>query len=162
MLHACNQRFDVTGNLENFCELNKSHQIFELYAERSSSCSLPFKQNQAGPLPPPTKQFPCLCYLGHTEAGPTASLTEQVNPDPTRRSPSPRQETLRRYTSPTSPPSYPSLCLPSPECPTHLSRLLVPVRLISPPPSQIPTRPVPFREERSFRSRRARADCRVP
>ena len=24
MLHACDQRFDVTGNLENFCELNKS------------------------------------------------------------------------------------------------------------------------------------------
>ena len=42
MLHACDQRFDVTGNLENFYELNKalvsqkpksfqdylSHQIF--------------------------------------------------------------------------------------------------------------------------------------
>ncbi|OQU79159.1 hypothetical protein SORBI_3008G102466 [Sorghum bicolor] len=24
MLHACDQRFDVTGNLENFCELNKA------------------------------------------------------------------------------------------------------------------------------------------
>ena len=24
MLHACHQRFDVTGNLENFCELNKA------------------------------------------------------------------------------------------------------------------------------------------
>jgi hypothetical protein len=23
MLNACDQRFDVTGNLENFCELNK-------------------------------------------------------------------------------------------------------------------------------------------
>jgi len=23
-LHACNQRFDVTENLENFCELNKA------------------------------------------------------------------------------------------------------------------------------------------
>ena len=24
MLHACDQRFDVTENLENFCELNKA------------------------------------------------------------------------------------------------------------------------------------------
>ena len=24
MLHACDQRFDVMGNLENFCELNKA------------------------------------------------------------------------------------------------------------------------------------------
>ena len=24
MLHTCDQRFDVTGNLENFCELNKA------------------------------------------------------------------------------------------------------------------------------------------
>ena len=24
MLHAYDQRFDVTGNLENFCELNKA------------------------------------------------------------------------------------------------------------------------------------------
>jgi len=24
MLHACDQRFDVTGNFENFCELNKA------------------------------------------------------------------------------------------------------------------------------------------
>ena len=24
MLHACDQRFNVTGNLENFCELNKA------------------------------------------------------------------------------------------------------------------------------------------
>jgi len=24
MLHTCDQRFDVTGNLENFCELNKT------------------------------------------------------------------------------------------------------------------------------------------
>jgi len=24
MLYACDQRFDVTGNLENFCELNKA------------------------------------------------------------------------------------------------------------------------------------------
>ena len=24
MLHACNQRFDVTENLEKFCELNKA------------------------------------------------------------------------------------------------------------------------------------------
>ena len=25
MLHACDQRFDVTGNFEIFCELNKVH-----------------------------------------------------------------------------------------------------------------------------------------
>ena len=25
MLHACDQRFDVTGNLENFCKLNKAY-----------------------------------------------------------------------------------------------------------------------------------------
>jgi len=24
MLHACDQKFDVTGNLENFCKLNKA------------------------------------------------------------------------------------------------------------------------------------------
>jgi len=30
MLHACDQRFDVIGNLENFCELNK--------AEKASVC----------------------------------------------------------------------------------------------------------------------------
>jgi hypothetical protein len=24
MLHACDQRFDVTENLKNFCELNKA------------------------------------------------------------------------------------------------------------------------------------------
>ena len=24
MLHPCDQKFDVTGNLENFCELNKT------------------------------------------------------------------------------------------------------------------------------------------
>jgi len=28
MLHACDQRFDVTGNLKNFCELNKAYIIY--------------------------------------------------------------------------------------------------------------------------------------
>ena len=26
MLHACAARFDVTGNLEKFCELNKAYK----------------------------------------------------------------------------------------------------------------------------------------
>jgi len=32
MLHAyaCDQRFDVTGNLENFCELNKALEAVNL------------------------------------------------------------------------------------------------------------------------------------
>jgi len=28
MLHACGQRFDVTGNLENFSELNKALMFY--------------------------------------------------------------------------------------------------------------------------------------
>jgi len=30
MLHACDQRFDVTENLKNFCELNKALSIYLL------------------------------------------------------------------------------------------------------------------------------------
>jgi len=29
MLHACDQRFDVTGNLETFCELNKAYNGYQ-------------------------------------------------------------------------------------------------------------------------------------
>ena len=28
MLHAYDQKFDMTGNLENFCELNKASATF--------------------------------------------------------------------------------------------------------------------------------------
>ena len=30
MFHACNQRFDVTGNLENFWELNEALATFNV------------------------------------------------------------------------------------------------------------------------------------
>jgi hypothetical protein len=30
MLHACDQRFNVTGNLENFCELKKAKAGYSL------------------------------------------------------------------------------------------------------------------------------------
>jgi len=34
MLHACDQRFDVTGNFENFCELNQGLVYFpEIFAK---------------------------------------------------------------------------------------------------------------------------------
>ena len=36
MLHACDQRFDVTENLKNFCELNKSLVI--VYTPPLNSC----------------------------------------------------------------------------------------------------------------------------
>jgi len=38
MLHACDQRFDVTGNLENFYELNKASANFELVSHYSFPC----------------------------------------------------------------------------------------------------------------------------
>ena len=38
MLHACNQRFDVTENLENFCELNKAIVADKL--KRTSLCEI--------------------------------------------------------------------------------------------------------------------------
>jgi len=33
MLHVCDQRFDVTGNLENFYELNKAWKDFGFWGE---------------------------------------------------------------------------------------------------------------------------------
>ena len=38
MLHACDQKFDVTENLENFCKLNKVSAL--LYCCTSSVCTL--------------------------------------------------------------------------------------------------------------------------
>ena len=37
MLHACDQRFDVTENLENFCELNKALRNLDNYAVSRNS-----------------------------------------------------------------------------------------------------------------------------
>jgi len=43
MLHACDQKFDVTENLENFCELNKASLEKGVYFKSRASawsCSL--------------------------------------------------------------------------------------------------------------------------
>ena len=39
MLHAYDQRFDVTRNLKNFCELNKYYYSMALFSEVISQCS---------------------------------------------------------------------------------------------------------------------------
>ena len=47
MLHACAVRFDVTGNLEKFCELNKAKDI---HAFRLWACWLGKKKNTDSPV----------------------------------------------------------------------------------------------------------------
>ena len=42
MLHACAVRFDVTGNLENFCELNKASD-----ADASQGCAAGAKRGRS-------------------------------------------------------------------------------------------------------------------
>jgi hypothetical protein len=38
MLYACDQKFDVTGNLENFCELNKAMCVVHVSSARRIRC----------------------------------------------------------------------------------------------------------------------------
>ena len=52
MHHACDQRFDVTENLENFCKLNKASLVHDLRvkAERHTTRKTTSQQNKGDVL----------------------------------------------------------------------------------------------------------------
>jgi len=46
MLHVCNQRFDMTENFENFCELNKALYMYMQKYRQMHNCNNPNNSKQ--------------------------------------------------------------------------------------------------------------------